>query len=439
MNRFFVRKVLCVFAVLAVICSLLIPASAEDAAVSAAFTALKNPAGELIAVSKYGDTENYPEQSLEGLLAAAEAGADMVYVTVRKTADGCMVLMADENLSRMCVDDLGNVVEKTVSEVGYHELCTYHLRNSTGSLHEKITDSTVPTLTDAAKTLSGKALLLVDGGWAFRDEIYDALSGENLLNSAVLLSDGDKKEVKNWIAEKPTMPLVISSYHGNVVFSAKSVVSKTINGGAIGTLLSTSNQYGVLFDRFVMKEFTGKGRAAIDMTDPALCGKREDNAIGWNDVTARGYSIIITNNITELCEYRARVAIQKERLAAALEAAQAVDVTLCSTQSAKVLKAAVIDGKAALGSPASENSLLEAHYHLRTAVEGLTNQTPDGGKNSASVTTGKIVVVVLVVAALVILEVVLESARRKKNKKRKQQRAVRRAQNSGDGQNRPNP
>lgn len=437
MKRVLVRKVLCILAVFAVICSVFVPVSAEDASVSAAYTALKNPAGELIAVSKYGDTENFPEQSLEGLLAATEAGADMVYVTVRKTADGYLVLMADENLSRMCVDALGNVADKAVADVGYHELSEYHLRNSTGSLHEKITAYTVPTLVDAVKALSGKALLLVAGGWEFRDEIYDALSAENLLNSVVLLADGDKKEVKNWISEKPTMPLVLSAYHGNVVFTAKSVASKTLSGGAVGTLLSSSNPYGVVYGNAVLKEFTGKGRAAIDMTDPSLCGQREDNAIGWNDVTARGYSIIITDNITELCEYRARVIQQKERLSAALEAAQAVDVTLCSTQSANALKDAIAAGKTALASPASENSLMQANYSLRTAVEGLTNQTADGEKG-ATVTTGKVIAVILVVAALILLEIILETARRKKNKKRKQQRA-RRAERETDRQNGSNP
>lgn len=440
MHRTNKRRWLCILAAAVILFSLSLPVSAEEAVpVSPAYTALKNPTGDLIAVSKFGDTQNYPEQSVEGLLAAAEAGADMVYVRVRKTSDGYTVLMADENLSRMCVDSLGNVVDKNVSEIGYHELSTYHLRNSTGSLHEKITDCTVPTLLEAVKALSGKALLLVEGGWAFRDEIYDDLSAENLLNSVVLLADGDKKEVKNWISEKPTMPLVLSAYHGNVVFSAKSVASKTLSGGAVGTLLSSSNPYGVVYGNSVLKEFTGKGRAAIDMTDPALCGKREDNAIGWNDVTARGYSIIITNNITELCEYRARVATQKERLTAALEAAQRVDVTLCSTQSANALKDAISDGKAALAAPVSENSLMQANYNLHTALEGLTNQTAENEKSGVSVTPGKIVAVVLVVAALILLEVVLETARRKKVQKRKQQRAARRAQNNADGQNKPNP
>ena len=175
----------------------------------------------------------------------------MIYVTVRKTSDGYFVLMADESLQRMCVDSLGNTVEKNLADVGYHELSTYHLRAGKGGLHEKITESTVPTL-----------------------------------GSVVFVADGDKKEVKNWLSSKQTMPLVISRYDGNVVFSAKSVVSKTLEGGAVGTWLSSGNPYGVVYGKSVLSKFAGAGRAVIDMTDPALCGKRTDNPIGWNDVTA---------------------------------------------------------------------------------------------------------------------------------------------------------
>ncbi len=417
MKLCFGKKAVCMVLsiLILMLCSLPVFAEGES---SAAFTELKDPSGALMVVSKYGDTVNYPEQSTEGLLAAAEAGADMIYVNVRKTADGYFVLMADENLSRMCVDSIGNTAEKNLSDVGYHELSAYHLRNSTGSLHEKITECTVPTLLEAAQKLSGKALLLADGAWDSRDEIYNLLSENNLLNSVVLVADGDKKEIKTWLSSKSTMPLVVSRYDGNVIFSAKSVISKTIGGGAVGTWLSSGNPYSVLYGNSVLSDFSGAGRAVIDMTDPTLCGKREDNLIGWNDVTARGYSVIITNNITELCEYRERVQLQKERLAASIEAAQQVDVTLCSTASVKTLKEAINDGKEVLSSSVSENSLMQANYDLRLAVEGLTNQTEDG-KSDTTVTTGRIIAAVAVVAALIALEVVLETVRRKKMAKRK--------------------
>lgn len=391
-----------------------LPASA--AANTPAFSELKNPTGNLLAVSKYGNTRDYPEQSIDAILSAAEQGADIIYVRVRKTSDNYIVLMADENLSRMCVDSLGNVANKNISEIGYHELSAYHLRKSTGSLHEPITESTIPTLQEALQKLEGKALLLIDGAWDFRDDVYNLLTEQNALNTAIILSRGDKKETTKWLASKSTMPLVIASYHGNIVFNAKSTVSKTLAGGAVGVMLSTGNAYGMNFKNSVMSKFGENGRAVIDMTDPALCGKRKDNAEGWNDVTARGYSVIITDNIPELLEYFDRVHKQKDRLNETIVEAQKVDVTLCSTSSSKALKDAITSAKAMMSAPASEQSLTEANYELRTALNGLTNRTEDEGK---TVTTGRIVAVVLVVLALILLEVILESVRRNKLKKRK--------------------
>ena len=98
------------------------------------YNEFKKSDGELICVSKYGDTDKFPENSAEAVAAAAEKGADIVYVSVKKTSDGYVVLMADSNLSRMCVDELGNTVNKDIGDVGYHELSTYHLRAGTGSL-----------------------------------------------------------------------------------------------------------------------------------------------------------------------------------------------------------------------------------------------------------------------------------------------------------------
>lgn len=427
------KSAICIFLTLLLIAFCTLPAFAEGD-IPTAFSELKDPAGNLLVVSKYGDTANYPEQSAEGILAAAEAGADMIYVTVRKTSDGYFVLMAEDALQRMCVDSLGNTAEKNLSDIGYHELSTYHLRAGKGGLHEKITASTVPTLLETAQKLSGKALLLMDGVWTFRDEIYTQLSENNLLGSVVFVAEGDKKEVKNWLSSKQTMPLVISRYDGNIIFSAKSVVSKTLEGGAVGTWLSSGNPYGMVYGESVLSEFAGAGRAVIDMTNPALCGKRADNPIGWNDVTARGYSVLITDNITELCEYRERVLLQKERLGATIEKAQNVDVTLCSTDSVKTLKKAMNEAKTVLSVSVSENNLMEANYELRAALAGLTNQTATG-KSESGVTAGRVIAVVAVVAALIVLEIVLETVRRKKLQKRKKQRERERKRAERENQN----
>lgn len=395
-------------------------------------SALRDPAGRPLVVSKYGDKTAYPENSTAAITAAAEAGADLVQVYVRKTADDYFVLMTDENLSRMCVDALGNGIDRNVSEVGYHELSACHLRNGTGNLHEPITEYTIPTLTEAVDAANAAGVLLVlEGVWAFREEVYAQLNDAGTLGSVVFLADGDRGEVVDWLESKAQMPLVFSAYNGNVVFSARSTVSRTLSAGAVGTMLSSSNAYSVVFGDSVMSRFAEKGRGVIDMTDPALCGDREDNYIGYNDVTARGYSVLVTDHITELCEYNARLSAERERLNETLANAQQIDVTLCSTQSANALKDAIAEARDALAAPASENSLMQARYALEQAVSSLTNRTDDAG--GKTVTAGRVVAAVLVVLALVALEVVIVRVRKKKQEKRRRER--RREREQKDEQN----
>ncbi len=410
------------------------PAAAQtDAAkqISDTASALRDPAGRPLVVSKYGDKANYPENSAAAITAAAEAGADLVQVYIRKTADNYFVLSADENLSRMCVDALGNVIDRNVSEMGYHELSACHLRNGTGNLHEPITEYTVPTLEEAVDAANAAGVLLVlEGAWAFREEIYEQLNAAGTLGSVVFLADGDRGEVVDWLESKSQMPLVFSAYTGNVVFSARSTVSRTLSAGAVGTMLASANAYSVVFGDSVMSRFAEKGRGVIDMTDPALCGDREDNYIGYNDVTARGYSVLVTDRITELCEYFARLSTERTRLNEALDKAQQIDVTLCSTQSANALKDAISDARDALSAPVSENSLMQARYALELAVSGLTNRTQES--DGKTVTAGRVVAAVLVVLALVALEVVIVRVRKKKQEKRRRER--RRAHEQKDEQ-----
>lgn len=63
--------------------------------------AFHNPTGRLMICAHRGDINiYYPENSLEGYLAAIEAGADMLEVDVHTTLDGELVLMHDDTLTR---------------------------------------------------------------------------------------------------------------------------------------------------------------------------------------------------------------------------------------------------------------------------------------------------------------------------------------------------
>ncbi|MEG1846377.1 MAG: glycerophosphodiester phosphodiesterase family protein [Oscillospiraceae bacterium] len=393
-------------------------AFAAEAEKTPTFDALKKADGRLLAVSKYGDKKNYPENSIEGIMSSAEKGADMVMVSVKMTADKQLVLFNDDNLSRMCVDSIGNVATKNINEVGYKELSTYHLRKSSGLLHQEITEYIIPTLREAVEKLNEKTILVLQNSWNYKDEIYKILSETGTLSNVIIMTDANKKDVSSWIKSKDNLPLVMSSYSGNIIWSAKSYISKTLDSGAACVLLSSSNPYSVLYGKSVISKFENSGRAAIDMTDASLCGKREDNYVGWNDVTARGYSIIITDDVEGLNDYYSHVEKQRTALEVAVKSAESVNYALCSTNSSNDLKDAVIEAKKVLATSNSEDELMQSTYKLGQSTKLLSNRT-DEVKEGTTITKGRIIAVVLVVIGLIIAEICFEYFRRKKIQKRR--------------------
>lgn len=385
----------------------------SSAAEESALSKVKNPESGLAAVSLRGDSMQFPENSLAAIESAAKQGADMVLVDVRKTADGVLVLLADENLSRMCVDTSGNPAEKNVSEIGIQELLTYKLRNSTGGLHEPVTESTVPTLKETLTAVKGKTLLLIDADWSLREDIYKALSENGALDSAVLLARGNKKEVSAFLSSKEAMPTVFGAYEGNVIWSATSYIDKTVAGGAAGVCLSAKNQYGVIYNSTVLSHFKNGGRAMINMTDPDLCGGREDNVRGWDEMIAKGYSVVITQNIPALRAYIERAEAEKTNLASLIELAQKQNTAVCSTASTNALKKEVQSAKESLQAQNAESELMQRAYALQVALGNLENRTENDRSSDTTVNTGRIVAAVLVIVGMLGLEVAFDVLRRK--------------------------
>ena len=62
--------------------------------------AITTSEGRMMADAHRGDVQNYPENSLEGILSALMLGADVVEIDVRLTKDNVMVLMHDASLKR---------------------------------------------------------------------------------------------------------------------------------------------------------------------------------------------------------------------------------------------------------------------------------------------------------------------------------------------------
>ena len=121
-------------------------------AFASAEESLSNNRSGLISVSYRGDTENYPENSIEAILSAKEIGADMVSVGVQKTKDS-LILAEDENIGNFC-----NSKSESISESYWdQDLENCYLYDNSG----KLTECKVACLYDAL-TVAEDIILILD-------------------------------------------------------------------------------------------------------------------------------------------------------------------------------------------------------------------------------------------------------------------------------------
>ncbi|GAB6013289.1 glycerophosphodiester phosphodiesterase family protein [Viscerimonas tarda] len=99
-----------------------------------------------------GKQNGIPENSVEAIQQAIEAGANMVEIDVRTTSDGHFVLMHDAAITRT-TNASGNVKDKTLAQ-----LKSYKLRAANGAL----TNYTIPTLEEALLAGQGKIYFNLD-------------------------------------------------------------------------------------------------------------------------------------------------------------------------------------------------------------------------------------------------------------------------------------
>ncbi len=364
-----------------------------------------NPKGTLLVVSNKGDWANYPENSLEGILSAFELGADIVKINVKRTADGQFVLMHDESTTRTCYggDD------KLISELTLSQVKEYRLLSGVGEEMAKQTAYTVPSLYEVLASVKGKGMLLIDFKWEWKDELYSLVNNRNMLGDVIFYTEAKAKEIGEWTSSLDIKPHIMSGYKSNIVFAIGAYIKDSFSSGVEAVRLATKNPYGVIFDNFTMKKFGEKGRAVIDMTNPKLCGDREDTEKWWDDVVSRGYSIIITDYPEELAEYAAETEYAKSQLRETYKRYKE-EWTLPEFGSYTYIdykrnyQWAVRDAEAALnGRLCSKYDYLTASHNLRRAAVNIEiNYTAlRDGKAELTISLPRIIVAILAVAAVV--------------------------------------
>jgi len=358
-----------------------------------------NPDGRMLCVSKQGDTASFPENSYEGIKSAIKKGADIIEINISRTSDGYLVLIKDEDFSRMCVDPEGNTIDSKVSETESWEVIGMCLRQGRGGNAKEPTECHPQTLEGILQAFGKKAVFLLDFDEELLDEVYNEVEKLGSLNRVIFKLDSSSGTVKKFLeAHREENLAVMGEYDGNIVFSARSYTKDMIKYGAKATLLSVKNANGVIFHGSVLDLYDGKIRAAIDVTSPEKCGEREDDETGWNDLASRGYSVIATDYPDRLSSFIELTEQEKAALSDLVEKTEALNKKDYSEPSYKRLKKEIDTSKQLLESQTSKKALNEQYYKLNSAYEALDAK---GENEGVTVSLGRIIAIVFAVALFV--------------------------------------
>ena len=366
----------------------------------------------LIAVSYRGDTENYPENSIEAILSAKELGADMVSVGVQKTKD-LLILADDENIRNFC-----NSESESISASYWdQDLENCYLYDNSG----KLTECKVASLYDALM-VAEDIILILDIAPENKDTVYDVVKYYNATDRVIFRFKENSEDIINWVKSKETKPDVIGIYSGNIIWNAISHIENLSEVCSI-VQYQSKNYFNVMYGTWVGDRFSaeGKARALAPAYDKELCGQRQDNASGWNELIENGFSVIETNNIASLAEYTKRAEELNVSLKKLAEKAEKTDLSVYSDVSADNLSKALKEANETLQRGVSSVGELEnANSQLLLAMNRLNlSDGVESQKGALNITAGKIIATVLVGAAILAGQIYVHKMQQEKRRKRR--------------------
>lgn len=364
---------------------------------------------KLLCISHRGDTALYPENSLEGIKSALKKGADFVSVNIEKTADGVFYLCEDESLGNIC-----NAPYDSLSQMNSDEVDKYRLFDIFGK-ETKYKLVSLESLLDRTDSQDG---IILDVKAADKDAVYGILKENKSLDRIILRVVESGSKLTEWAESKPEKVYVIGKYTGNIIFSTVSYINALTSAEMPAVQFESKNYFNVSFGEFFTKRYlkSENVRAIAATYSPELCGQREDNADGWNELINKNYSVIETNNIDSFISYRNETERLSDDLrelydgASLMERDRYSQVSLTNLDKATALCEEVISDDVV-----SLAELQNAYSKLDFALKEMKISTGEVDTRGAlNITAGKVIAAVLVGAALLAGQIYVYKMRRSK-------------------------
>lgn len=170
------------------------------------YAELHNPSSKYVLVAAHrADWRNFPENSLEAIESAIQMGVDIIELDIKKTKDGHIILMHDKKVDRTTTH------KGLVSDYTLAEMKAMGLRAGQGVK----TRWTVPTLEEALLVCKDRAIINVDHGYEFYDDVMALLDKHNMHDHVLIKGKKPAAEVKAKLAgyEKNMMYMPIVDLH----------------------------------------------------------------------------------------------------------------------------------------------------------------------------------------------------------------------------------
>ncbi len=254
------------------------------------YAELHNPASKYVLVAAHrADWRNFPENSLEAIESAIEMGVDIIELDIKKTKDGHIVLMHDKKVDRT-TNSKGLVSDYTLAEI--KEMV---LRAGQGVK----TRYKVPTLEEALIVCKDRAVINVDHGYDFYDDVMALLDKHNMHDQVLIKGKKEPEEVKAKLAcyEKNMMYMPIVDLHkeGKMEYLQAHLDSFP----CIAYELCWKPGYADKFEQAAKAIVKAKSKVWVNTLWASLCGGLDDDfAAESPENAAKAYGYMVKNGAT---------------------------------------------------------------------------------------------------------------------------------------------
>lgn len=255
---------------------------------------------DVIVIAHRGCWETAPENSLAAIEACIGLGVDMVELDVRRTADGVLVLMHDENVDRT-TNGSG-----AVNNLTFEQLKNLRLREGAGGKDASITDLAVPTFEQAMLAAKGRILVNLDAKADVYADAFDTLAATDTADHIIMKKRVDRDSVP-LSATSPFDQVLSMPIIDEAAGEAGPIIERQSIGSPVAVeLIFTSLAYS----RSAAEDLTARGiRAWVNTLHPELsAGLTDQEAVDdpeavWGRFLDLGFTMIQTDRPSELIAY----------------------------------------------------------------------------------------------------------------------------------------